>query len=93
MPMTGLAYQSELESLQKENSDLRATLRRYSNPWTVEIQNQASKSWVDHCCVAPLTLADAETWAIECKRENPQAKFRVRPWINPAQRRYFKSKN
>lgn len=71
MPVTGLTAQSELESLQKENSDLRATLRRYSNPWTVEIQHQTSKSWVDHCYVAPLVLADAETWAIECKRENP----------------------
>jgi hypothetical protein len=67
-------------------AELQRQLNRFSNPWTVEIQNQASGRWEGLAHDAPLTLGDAEQREAEHRTESPRAKFRVVPWLNNSQR-------
>lgn len=60
-------------------------LARYTNPWTIEIQNQITGQWMNHYHDAPITLLNAEKLIVQLMEENPAALFRVRPWLNPNQ--------
>ncbi|MDP9113881.1 MAG: hypothetical protein M3O20_09375, partial [Acidobacteriota bacterium] len=71
---------------QQTVDELRSQLKRFANPWTVEILNQQSNQWSNFCHDAPLTLADAEERERALGTENPDAKFRVVPWLNSSQR-------
>ena len=72
---------------QREETRLN-DLARYSNPWTVEIQNTASGGWQNFCYLAPLTLKDAEEWQKVHAEQSPGAIFRVVPWFNSMQLQY-----
>jgi hypothetical protein len=81
-----IAFQQQIERLQSKNVELQRQLNRFSNPWTVEIQNQSDGCWTELAHDAPLTLGDAEARMLEHQIESPRAKFRVVPWLNNSQR-------
>lgn len=77
---------TNLRNISDEIERQQAELQRYGNPWTVEILNQESSNWESFAHDAPLTLANAEARTKEHQTENPDAKFRVTPWLNLDQR-------
>lgn len=74
------------EQLEKLKLSSEQTIARFSNPWTVEIRNHSNGHWSEFCHDAPLTLADAEERERTLRAHNPDAQFRVIPWLNSSQR-------
>lgn len=66
--------------------------RSYSNPWTIQIQNRRG-AWSEFCHDAPVSLTEAERREEELKAENPEARFRVVPWLNIDQQNFVRGES
>ncbi len=66
---------------------LEVDLRRYSNPWTVQVWNHKDERWNEFCHDAPITLSDAEQRIEDYGKGDSTAKarFRAIPWLNGSQ--------
>lgn len=81
-----------MSSYQDKSSEIvfwKKLAERYTNPWTVGVQNQTTEEW--HECIhdAPLSLACAERRMMDHQTASPEARFKCVPWFNSPQRHAF----
>lgn len=70
--------------IESHDEEQRSKMQRYFNPWTIQVLNKITNTWMGFCEDSPITLGDAENRLKELKDDPSTAagEFRVIPWLN-----------